>query len=52
MVNLKTLPRNHPDVEKVEENIRGLINIRNAQNLTAASKDDSEYLLLASLGMN
>jgi hypothetical protein len=52
IISLKTLSRDHPDVEKIEENIRRMINIRNAQNPTASSKNDSEYILLTSLGMD
>jgi hypothetical protein len=52
MISLKTLPRDHPDVEKIEENIRRMINTINAQKPTTTLKDDPEYLWLTSLGMD
>ncbi|CAF4475305.1 unnamed protein product [Rotaria sp. Silwood2] len=51
-ISLKILPQNHPDVERIEDNISRMIQLRNAQNPTSSSNDDSEHLLLASLGMN
>ncbi|CAF4032598.1 unnamed protein product [Rotaria magnacalcarata] len=51
-ISLKILPPNHPDVERIKDNIRRMVKIANVQILTPTSKDDSEYLLVASLGMD